>query len=78
MFKVIRALKCLFGPGVRGQAAGNTLAAPDSQPSIRKAPFVKPELISHGDLVDVTAPFGGTLTPTSVAPGPTGQPFVRY
>jgi hypothetical protein len=31
--------------------------------ALRKAEFVKPELTSHGDLVDLTAPFGGSLKP---------------
>lgn len=32
-------------------------------PALPKAEFIRPKLISHGDLVDLTAPFGGSITP---------------
>lgn len=31
--------------------------------AFRKAEFVEPKLTFHGDLVDLTAPFGGSITP---------------
>jgi hypothetical protein len=89
MNQFVRALKRFFRLGVhieaRVESREDTIAAPKSQLIIRKARFIKPELIPHGNLVDVTAPFGGTLTPSAanqalhqemlrrvLPPGPTG------
>jgi hypothetical protein len=36
----------------------------DRNGTIPKETFVKPQLISHGGVIDLTTAFGGSLTPT--------------
>jgi hypothetical protein len=65
MFKrAIKRLRPRWGIGsVSSSAVENSLPAASSKES-----FIQPELICHGDLVDVTAPFGGTLHPNALHP----------
>jgi hypothetical protein len=41
----------------------NGLSTDPSNPVSPKPPFVKPELTCHGAVVDLTAQFGGSITP---------------
>jgi hypothetical protein len=45
-------------------SVGNNLTSNQSNPAGPKPPFVKPELICHGAVVDLTSHFGGSFTPT--------------